>query len=453
MAYISVAIPTYEMKDLGATYLKHSFDILCKQTFRDFDIVISDHSQTDAIMHLCEEYKEKLEIHYLRNKNNIGSSSANINNAIKNAKGKLIKILFQDDFLYDEKSLENIVNNFDITKDYWLVTACEHTRDGVYLEREFYPHYNDQIHLGVNTISSPSVLTIKNEQPLFFDEKLIWLMDCDYYKRYYMVHGAPKIVNQICTVNRIGKHQITNTLANQQIRELEYQYAENKFEQKKLKLPKVTLVTVSSVHLKETVQALKYSMKDIEYAEAILISHEKPEDLPLDITFVKCDKISSLDAYSKFMLFDLAKHIHTDFALIVQHDGYVVRPDRWSDDFLNYDYIGAPWPHGSHFTKDGTPVLVGNGGFSLRSKRMLNIFNELNLPFSDGETGYFNEDGVICNYFRKELEQANIVFAPTEIAQRFSLEDKSFKRNIKPFGFHRNKKFVPFFFYVKNLNI
>lgn len=451
MSYLSIAIPTYEMKGLGSIYLRKNFDLLCSQTFKDFDIIVSDHSQTDEILNICKEYETRLKVKYIRNKLNRGSSSANLNNAIKNSDGKLIKILFQDDFLYDEKSLEHIVNNFDLTKDYWLITACEHTRDGLHFERKFYPHYNDKIHLGKNTISSPSVLTIKNEHPLFFDEKLIWLMDCDYYKRCHIKYGNPKIVNEICSVNRIGEHQVTNTLATQERKDLEYHYIKNKFIKDKIKLNNVTLVAVSSVQLEKTIKAFEYSMKNIEYAKAILISHEKPERLPLDIDFVKCEKICSLDSYSKFMLFNLTQHIDTEFALIIQHDGYVVRPHKWNDEFLKYDYIGAPWPYGAHFTKDGTPVLVGNGGFCLRSKKVLDIFNKLNLPFSDNGTGYFNEDGVICNYFRKELEQAGIIFAPTEIAQKFSLEDKSFKKSIKPFGFHRNKKFVPFFFYIKNL--
>ena len=72
--------------------------------------------------------------------------------------------------------------------------------------------------MGKNTISSPSVLTIKNEKPLLFDEKLIWLMDVDYYKRCYNKFGNPKIINNINVVNRIGLHQVSNSIVNLSIK-------------------------------------------------------------------------------------------------------------------------------------------------------------------------------------------------------------------------------------------
>ena len=165
------------MNGVGHVFLKQSFDILTRQSFKDFDVVISDHSRTDVIKDLCDEYTSRLDIHYYRYNEKIGSSSANLNNAITKATGKMLKILFQDDFLYDENSLQNIANNFDVIKDRWLVTACEHSKDGVNYYRPFYPKYNDKIYLGNNTISSPSVLTIKNERPLLFDENLTWIMD------------------------------------------------------------------------------------------------------------------------------------------------------------------------------------------------------------------------------------------------------------------------------------
>jgi len=214
MKLMSICIPTYEMNGKGYIYLRESFDILSRQTFKDFNIIISDHSKDGKIADLCTEYKDLLDINYYKNNYNLGNSSANINNAIKKADGKIIKILFQDDFLYSEASLEEIINNFDLEKDNWLITACIHSNDGVNFYRPFYPKYNKYIYLGKNTISSPSVLTIKNSDPLLFDEKIIWLMDVDYYKRCYNLFGNPKILNKINVVNRTGIHQVSNSVIN-----------------------------------------------------------------------------------------------------------------------------------------------------------------------------------------------------------------------------------------------
>lgn len=218
------------MYGLGATFLRQSFDVLARQTCTDFDIVISDHSKTDEIEKVCDAYKNVLDVKYFKNTENRGNSAANTNNAIKKADGALIKILFQDDFLYDETSLEKIAKSFDAEKDRWLVTACESTKDGVTFFRPFYPHYEDKTILFKNTVSSPSVLTIKNEDPALFDEKLIWWMDSDYYKRCFERFGAPKILNDINVVNRMGSHQVTNTLATENRREKEYAYILEKYD-------------------------------------------------------------------------------------------------------------------------------------------------------------------------------------------------------------------------------
>lgn len=229
MNLISICIPTYEMGGQGHMFLKKSFEILTNQTFKDFNVIVSDHSKDNFIEGLCVQYENKLNIKYYKNTEKRGSSSANINNAIKNADGKLIKILFQDDFLFNERSLEEIVKNFDTEKDNWLVTACTHSKDGVNFFNPIYPIYNNLIHLGKNTISSPSVLTIKNENPLFFDENLLWLMDVDYYKRCYNKFGNPKIINEINVVNGIGLYQVSSSMVNTLVKIKELIYIVKKF--------------------------------------------------------------------------------------------------------------------------------------------------------------------------------------------------------------------------------
>ncbi|MDB5188983.1 MAG: glycosyl transferase-like protein [Candidatus Nomurabacteria bacterium] len=223
MKKISICIPTYEMKGKGHVFLEQSFGIFAEQTYQDFDIVISDHSQDTAIEDLCKTYADKLDIYYYRNTENRGNSSANINNAIKKATGQLIKVLFQDDFLFHEKALAEIANCFDVEKDHWLVSGCTHTTDGTTFFKPFYPR-PDTIHsIWIKTVySSPSTLTIKNDSPLLFDESLIWLMDSDYYRRCYDKFGEPKILHTINVVNRVGDHQVTNTVASRALQKREY---------------------------------------------------------------------------------------------------------------------------------------------------------------------------------------------------------------------------------------
>lgn len=209
-------------------------------------------------------------------------------------------------------------------------------------------------------------------------------------------------------------------------------------------LDKVTLVAVSSIKLDQTIKALQNSMKDLAYAEVLLISHKQPENLPQGIKFKSCRQLNSIDAYNWFMIFELGKYIETEFALVIQHDGYVLKPEMWTNDWLNYDYLGAPWPKNTFFDKTGSEVRVGNGGFSLRSKKLLNVFRKLDLSFDNDVTSFPSEDAVICVYHRQALESYGIKFAPVEIASSFSRELICDDSAQVTFGFHLHpESFTP----------
>lgn len=215
--FFSVAIPTWDVKGKGADYLEHSFNILAQQTFKDFDLVISDHSLEDNVENVCKKWGHILDIKYYKNDNGRGKIAPNLNNAILNSKGLFIKILFQDDFLYDINSLEFIYKAIEKNQDKcWFVTSCVHTDDAVNMYNPMVPHYHDRIYAGVNTISCPTVLTIKNEDPILFDESLNWLVDVEYYKRLYDKNGLPVVVENICAVNRNAEIRTTNMITQSQ---------------------------------------------------------------------------------------------------------------------------------------------------------------------------------------------------------------------------------------------
>lgn len=224
---ISICIPCYEMGGMGKFFLNENLKKIENQTYKNIQVVVSDHSSNNDIEDLCTSWSETLNIKYIRNKKNIGSSSSNVNYAIDNSDGDLIKILFQDDFLYSDESIRLIVENFEDT-DKWLITACIHTIDGVEMFNEHYPKWNEFIHLGNNTISSPSVLTITKEINIRFDENLIWLMDCDMYKRLYDEYGHPKILSNINVVNRIWGGRLSDIIS-QETKESEFNKMKNKY--------------------------------------------------------------------------------------------------------------------------------------------------------------------------------------------------------------------------------
>lgn len=223
---ISIAIPTYEMHGKGAEFLNFALNGIYHQTYKNIEVVVSDHCLNDEIKNVCDSWFSRgLSINYLKNIEARGSSSANINNALQASTGKYVKILFQDDFLYCADAIKKTVSAFKKEPNKkWLVSACDHSNDGIHLYRPFFPRYHNQIHLGNNTISSPSVLTLLNEDLIYFDSNLIWLMDVEYYKRLYDKYENPIILNEITVVNRTWEMQVSNSLINKDIESKELAY-------------------------------------------------------------------------------------------------------------------------------------------------------------------------------------------------------------------------------------
>jgi glycosyltransferase involved in cell wall biosynthesis len=208
---ISIVIPTYEMLGDGVYFLDLNLKNIKNQTYKNFEVIVTDHSVGLEIEHLCIDYSKELNIKYIRNEKNRGESSSNMNNGIINCSGDIIKILMQDDYFYDNNSLHQIVKIFNKNKDIkWLVSSCVYgNKDGVVMG-QFKPQYSNNIINGENKIGPPCVLTIKNESPLLFNEDLIWMMDCEYYKRYFDKYGEPFILNENHIFVTQHKNQVTN---------------------------------------------------------------------------------------------------------------------------------------------------------------------------------------------------------------------------------------------------
>ena len=174
-------------------------------------------------------------------------------------------------------------------------------------------------------------------------------------------------------------------------------------------LPTVTLCCVDSSHPAKGRAALTRCERHIRFADTLLLQPD----------------IKSVHDYSNFVINELHTHVQTDHVLLVQWDGYVLNPNLWEDEWLKYDYIGAPWPT---WLIGETPNVVGNGGFSLRSHKLLEVTSGLGLDGSEAE------DVAICRTHRHDIELHGCTFAPKEVAERFSFECE--RPEFPTFGFH-----------------
>jgi hypothetical protein len=177
----------------------------------------------------------------------------------------------------------------------------------------------------------------------------------------------------------------------------------------KVDLRGVSLVCVETRRSHLAIQAMERCMHQAEFGECLLLAPHVPAALPSTIRHVRIPDITSVAQYSHFMVKQLGPYFSAGHALIVQWDGFITDASRWDPLFLDYDYIGAPW-----FDQ---PMSVGNGGFSLRSRRLVDALQQLDTP------EVHPEDHVICGRYRPELERRfGVCFAPVDIASRFSWE-------------------------------
>ena len=161
----------------------------------------------------------------------------------------------------------------------------------------------------------------------------------------------------------------------------------------RIELNNVTLCAVGSSD--RLVAALRWKCPaQCQFADAILFTHE-----PVQGSFrnVKIQPLKSMAAYTHFMLKELVKLISTEFVLITQWDGYVVNGGSWRSEFLQFDYIGAAWPWKPE------PYQVGNGGFTLRLRRLLETVAQ-NWSEIVPNVG---EDELICLNYRMHLMQSH----------------------------------------------
>ncbi len=192
-----------------------------------------------------------------------------------------------------------------------------------------------------------------------------------------------------------------------------------------LQLPGVTLVCIDTANHALALRALALSAATIRYARVLFVTDAIPDGLhvPDGVEVATIAPMASRDAYSHFVLKELLPFVLTEHVLLVQWDGYVVNPAAWDAAFLDCDYLGAKW----FWHRDG--MRVGNGGFSLRSRRLLSALRDPRIELVDAE------DTTIGRTYRPLLEREHgIRFGSEALADRFAFE-AAYPIG-KPFGFH-----------------
>lgn len=207
-----------------------------------------------------------------------------------------------------------------------------------------------------------------------------------------------------------------------------------------MNLSSVTLVGMDgSGNRPNIIKAMRHSMSHFSFESCVLFSPVSKWSLYEKDNKIRLQDIRKLTykEWNEFVIKELYNHIHTKHYLFVDTDGFVLNPDKWDFTFLDYDYIGAKWSLGqdtiykNRFGIDCNNT-VGNGGFTLRSKRLLKEASRLDY------NGDPPEDAFLCIKNYDTLVKKGIRFAPPEVADKFSTDPY----NGESFGFHGDKTII-----------
>jgi len=212
---ISVCIPTYN----NIKNLQKVIDSVVMQSFTSYEIIVSDDSTTSEVNELIElNIQNGVEIRYFHHPVSLGSPK-NWNFAIQQAKGKYIKILHHDDWLLTSDALALYYAEITKNEKSFVFAAAESIQNGsllhhvpsktMYLDLK----HNPLIILKGNFIGGPSSVLFPNDQ-LFFDERLIWLVDVDFYMQLFIKNYSANYISKQLYCTFMDDTNITNRCVN-----------------------------------------------------------------------------------------------------------------------------------------------------------------------------------------------------------------------------------------------
>ena len=213
-----------------------------------------------------------------------------------------------------------------------------------------------------------------------------------------------------------------------------------------------TICGISNYKKRETIDSIQHSIKKFPFFDKKIFFTDE-DGIVDDITLKKID-IKNVKDYNRILVNEFSDLIDTDFVLIVHYDSIIVNPQYWDDEYLDYDYIGAPWPNGVpdpfKYTQkyiDKNIQWQGNGGFCLRSKKFLEVSKKARFELPNIHE--LSEDVYFSVYARDFFEENGCRYAPAQLARKFSYENK-FDETHEPeycFGIHGKHNYA----YISNI--
>ncbi len=213
---ISICIPAYKR----INYLKRLLLSIESQTYKDFEVIVSDDSNDDSVLDLVNSFKSKYSIQYNSNSPSLGTP-ANWNAAISKAKGDWIKIMHDDDWFSTNNSLQNFADA-SLKGPKFIYSSYSNF---IETEGRLQPvrHNKAQLNrilkqplllLSENIIGPPSVTLFHRSILEKYDERMKWRVDLEYYIRIIKKEKEVYYIKEDLINVGVSESQVTNYCIN-----------------------------------------------------------------------------------------------------------------------------------------------------------------------------------------------------------------------------------------------
>lgn len=208
MPFISICIPAYKHVE----YLDRLLQSIAAQTFKDFEVVITDDSPEDSVKILIHKFSSLLPIRYYKNDLPLGTPE-NWNEAIRKANGDWIKLMHNDDWFATKDALLifsqairkhpdasfffSAFQNVEVSSGKKQVVKLS-SIDKLFLRTNPY-HLLKKVYVG-----NPSCTLVKKNVNIYYDKRYKFIVDFDYYIRLIQQTGQPVYIDEVLL--NIGFH-------------------------------------------------------------------------------------------------------------------------------------------------------------------------------------------------------------------------------------------------------
>ncbi len=210
--FISLCIPTCK----NVEYLQRLLDSIVIQTYKNYEIIITDNSPDKSVDTLVKDFSIKLSINYYKNnpRTNMGE---NFNRVLQKASGKWIKMMHDDDWFSSPESLQKFADAALNTSGSFIFSAYNNVSlSGKELNKFLTKPKKEMLEHNLlslfysNVIGHPSTAMHKKDDTVLYDPQFKWLVDIDFYIRYLLKHPGFEYLDETLINIGVDENQASN---------------------------------------------------------------------------------------------------------------------------------------------------------------------------------------------------------------------------------------------------